>query len=117
MLDGHYFAIFTSDVGKISKDIQRSKHHEELKPVRLYLFWGTMSRVMVTLKESIVTQDSWVYDEVTKVIPLDCIVTMPNVLQEKMELPKGPSRYRILEPSPQPPYFIEIDASQYESNY
>ena len=44
---------------------------------------------------------------------------MPNqssILQEKMGLPKGPSRYRMLESAAKPPYFIEIDASQYESN-
>ena len=50
MLGGHYFAIFASDIGNLSRDIERLKYYEELKLVRLYPFWGTMSRVMVTIR-------------------------------------------------------------------
>ena len=50
MLGGHYFAIFASEVGNLSRDIQILKYYKELKLVRLYQLWVTMSRVMVTIK-------------------------------------------------------------------
>ena len=119
MLGGHYFAIFASEVGNLSRDIQRMKHFEELKVVRLFSFWGTRTRIMITVGGRTMTQDRWVYEEVTKIISPDHIAIMPtqsNTSRRKMGLPNGPNKYRILEPSSQPPHFIEIDAAQYEAD-
>lgn len=72
---------------------------------------------MVTIDGRSITQDRWVYDEVTKVINPNHIAIMPrglNSTREKMGLPERPQTYRTLEPLAIPPYFFENDASEFD---
>ena len=117
---GHYFAIFADQVGNLTRDLERIRYYEELKLVRLFSFWGTRSKTMVTIGGRTITQDRWVYDEVVKVVGPERVAIMPrgaNFSREDMGLPEGPRTYRILEQLAVPPRFVEKDASEFDGVY
>ena len=71
-----YFHIYANKVGNLTLDLQRVRWIEELRLVRLFCFFGTHASTTVTIDGLVMSQNRWVYDQVTRVIPADRVAVM-----------------------------------------
>ena len=111
-----YFHIYAKKVENLTLDLQRVRWIEELRLVYLFCFFGTHSSTPITIDGLVMSQNRWVYDQVTRVIPADRVAVMDRRSSlfgsgATFGLPQVPDVYKILEPLAVHPYFQYIPAS------
>lgn len=77
-LKEHWFrnvrwCVFTTQLWVASLSIQGA---EKLKLVCIFTFWETKSYMMVTIKGKSISHNKWIYDEVVKVLPTNCVAIL-----------------------------------------
>ena len=119
-LAGKYFLIRAGQVQNLKVDLQRIRWFEELGQVGLFCFIPTKRPDAWVIKDGKrMTQNQWIYGEVTKYIRPERI-DLFNRFRIKLSdptwelgLPKLPDKYWILEPSGNPPSFTLKDAMEF----
>ena len=113
-----YFHINAKKVGNLNLDLRRIRWVEELRLVQLFIFYGTSPSSMVTINGQEMTQNYWVYDQVTSVIPEDRVAVNGRVTQSSgagatYGLPELPRVYRALNTLEASPSYLFIKASDF----
>lgn len=113
-----YFHINAKKVGNLSLDLRRIRWVEELRLVQLFVFYGTSPTTMVTIDGREMTQNRWVYEEVTKVLSIDRVavngrLTASSGTGATYGLPELPRVYRTLNPLEAYPTYSLIYASEF----
>lgn len=102
-LSGGYFNIRADRVMNLSIDLRRLRWFEELGQVRLYMFLPTRVDKMVTIGGMRMTQNQWIYREVTRIVSTNGIALFDRYYSRLSDpdfeygLPRLPDTYRILE--------------------
>ena len=64
-----YFTIRADFVDNLDVLVRHCRWAEELKIVYMFTFWSARPQAMVTIGDQQVTQNKWVYDAVTRILP------------------------------------------------
>ena len=70
-MSGGYFNIQVDLIMNLSTDLRKLRWFEELGQVCLYMFLPTRVDMMVTINGVRMTQNQWIYREVTRVVSAD----------------------------------------------
>ena len=101
-----YFTIRADFVDNLDVLVRRCRWAEELKIIYMFTFWSARPQTMVTIGDRQVTQNKWVYDAVTRVLPPKRVAISGrsadpcNWLPEIPNLPKFYHQYNCNENPP-----------------
>lgn len=99
---GEYFDIDADQLANFDKDMKRLKIAEKLKIIRLYWFKRTKDPdAKITINGEVISQDKWVYDQVTKFVHPNRIAFVDLPLPG---MPRFPPEHWILETRLGAPY-------------
>ena len=103
----------------LSTDLRRLRWFEELGQVHLYVFLPTRVDKMVTIGGVRMTQNQWIYREVTRIVFVNRIALFDRYysrlsdLEFEYGLSRLPDTYRILENLIVPFQWIEMKAIKF----
>ena len=113
-----YFHIYAKRVENLTLDLERIRWVEELRLVRLFCFFKTHPGSTVAINGSILSQNRWVYELVSGIIPIDRIAVMGRGISStnhssSLSLPQLPYVYRTLEVFSPVPYYVYTPAHEF----
>ena len=122
-LAGSHFVIDTEQIEDLPISLRRLRWTEELGQACYYTFSPVRVDIMVTIDGETMTQNQWIYREVTKVIPADRIVVLNRYFCEigsidsEYRIPTLPKVYRFLDNQTVPFSWYEMNAIKYHAHF